>query len=107
VAATIRDVAHAEGISRSIVSRALSVPGQLSIVGFDDIGMSAMTHPALTTVSAPKHEAGRATVAVLLQLLEGAGSTTAPHRELATQLIVRATTGVVPAPDHRAAEVTR
>jgi DNA-binding LacI/PurR family transcriptional regulator len=68
--------------------------------------MSAMTHPALTTVSVPQHEAGRAAVALLLALLDddqagtdrtGAGAEP-PRRELPTQLIVRATTGVAPTP---------
>jgi LacI family transcriptional regulator len=95
------------GLLSRLGARGVPVPGQLSIVGCDNIGMSAMTHPALTTVSAPTHEAGRATVALLLQLLTGVADTSALHRELPTQLIVRATTGVVPAPDHRAAEVTR
>jgi DNA-binding LacI/PurR family transcriptional regulator len=95
------------GLLSRLGARGVPVPGQLSIVGSDNIGMSAMTHPALTTVSAPTHEAGRATVALLLQLLTGVADTSALHRELPTQLIVRATTAVVPAPDHRAAEVTR
>ena len=55
-----------------------------------------MTHPALTTVAVPKREAGRATVALLLSLLADENGTTFRQRELPTQLIVRATTGVAP-----------
>ena len=74
------------------------MPDEISVVGCDDISMSAMTHPALTTVSIPKWEAGRAAVALLLSLLaEGTGDSPAPDRELSAQLIVRATTGVAPA----------
>lgn len=87
------------GLLSRLGARSVGVPAQISIVGFDDIPMSSMTHPALTTVSLPKHEAGRATVALLLQLLDDGNSPTSLHRELSTQLIVRATTGVAPAPE--------
>jgi LacI family transcriptional regulator len=66
--------------------------------------MSAMSHPALTTVAVPKRSAGRATVGLLLSMLGPNGSDGAGpqnheslHRELPTQLIVRDTTGVAPA----------
>ncbi len=71
------------------------MPDEISIVGCDGIEMSAMIHPALTTVSIPKHDAGRAAVALLLSVLAG-DEAAAVHRELPTQLIVRATTGVAP-----------
>jgi LacI family transcriptional regulator len=36
----------------------LDVPGDLAVVGFDDIEAAAMTHPPLTTVSKPAYETG-------------------------------------------------
>lgn len=89
------------GLLSRLGVRGVPVPAAISVLGCDDIPMSAMTHPALTTVSVPQHEAGRAAVAMLLALLtdgvvgDTAGADT-PHRELPTQLIVRATTGVAP-----------
>jgi DNA-binding LacI/PurR family transcriptional regulator len=77
------------------------VPGQVSVVGFDDIEMAAMTSPALTTAAMPKREAGRAAVDLLLGLLGAGpageragdhGSRGAPVAELGGQLIVRAST---------------
>jgi LacI family transcriptional regulator len=93
----------AMGLLSRLGVRGVAVPEQLSVLGCDDIAMSAMTQPALSTVGVPKHEAGRASVALLLSLLAHEDAITSLHRELPTQLIVRATTGVAPAPDRRAA----
>ncbi len=91
----------AMGLLSRLGARGVSVADQISVVGCDDIGMSAMTHPALTTVSIPKHDAGKATVALLLSLLADEENRTELHRELPTQLVVRATTGVVPPGERR------
>jgi LacI family transcriptional regulator len=90
------------GLMSRLGARRVSVPDGLSVIGCDDIGMSAMSHPALTTVAVPKRSAGRATVGLLLSMLgpdgEAASQNQASlHRELPTQLIVRDTTGVAPA----------
>ncbi|WP_219415064.1 LacI family DNA-binding transcriptional regulator [Pseudonocardia nigra] len=87
------------GLLSRLGARGVSVPEQISVVGCDDIGMSAMTHPPLTTVSVPKHEAGRAAVAMLLSLLADNDGASTPQRELPTQLMVRASTGVAPESD--------
>ncbi|WP_374112036.1 LacI family DNA-binding transcriptional regulator [Pseudonocardia sp. TRM90224] len=90
------------GLMSRLSARGVAVPEGMSVVGCDDIGMSSMTHPALTTVAVPKHEAGRATVGLLLSVLAEGGAASALHRELPTQLIVRATTGVARASDRPA-----
>ena len=84
------------GLLSRLGTRGIPVPDALSVVGCDDIGMSAMSHPALTTVSVPKRAAGRATVGLLLSMLDAGPDSGPVHRELPTQLIVRGTTGVVP-----------
>jgi DNA-binding LacI/PurR family transcriptional regulator len=67
--------------------RGVDVPGQVAVVGYDDIELSSYFHPPLTTVQQPVQEAGRALVASLLELTEGRP---APSLQLPTQLIVRA-----------------
>jgi DNA-binding LacI/PurR family transcriptional regulator len=84
------------GLLSRLSARGIPVPHALSVVGCDDIGMSAMCHPALTTVSIPKRAAGRATVGLLLSMLAAGADASPVHRELPTQLIVRDTTGVAP-----------
>ncbi len=50
----------------------LSVPGDVSIVGFDDIDLASVTDPALTTVHIPHRRMGVAAAEVLLALNSGA-----------------------------------
>jgi DNA-binding LacI/PurR family transcriptional regulator len=68
----------------------LAAPGDLSVAGFDDSIGGALAEPPLTTVRQPHAEKGRAAVEML----------TAPgalgERLLATELIVRASTGPAP-----------
>jgi DNA-binding LacI/PurR family transcriptional regulator len=81
------------GVLSRFGDRGVLVPGQVSVVGFDDIEMAAMTTPALTTAAMPKSEAGRAAVDLLLGLLAGEpGSQHTDTVELAGQLIVRGST---------------
>jgi len=98
------------GLLSRLGARGIPVPDRISVLGCDDIPMSAMTHPALTTVAVPQHEAGRAAVAMLLALLaepDGDAGPGEPNRDLPTQLVVRATTGVAPDPAPRTADRSR
>lgn len=71
----------------------LSVPDDLSVVGFDDISFSRYWVPALTTVSQPMRDIGRETVRLLLEILRDGSSkpasVTLPHK-----LIIRSSTAV-------------
>jgi len=70
--------------------RGIDVPGQLSVVGFDDIPLAAYLNPPLTTVGQDVLSWGRAAAAALLSLIE--------DREVAdtglppSKLVLRATT---------------
>ena len=65
-----------------------SVPGDVAVVGYDDIELSRYFHPPLTTIRQPMRAAGQALVESLLTLIDGEA---APSRQLATELIVRQT----------------
>lgn len=54
-------------------TRNIAVPGQVSIVGFDDIPMASMSYPRLTTVRQPLAEMGRVATRMLLRRLNWAG----------------------------------
>lgn len=46
------------------------VPEDVQIIGFDDIPLSSLLTPALTTIRQPAYDMGRASAALLIQLLE-------------------------------------
>jgi LacI family transcriptional regulator len=83
------------GLLARLHARGISVPGDLSVVGIDDIAMSRMAHPALTTVRLPKQQAGRVAVELLLALLDEPEPQSVPTcSELPVELMVRGSTGV-------------
>jgi len=53
------------GVVAGMNSRGISVPRDLSVVGFDDVPMAAMVAPPLTTISLPTDEVGAVAVAML------------------------------------------
>jgi LacI family transcriptional regulator len=78
------------GVTRAAAERGLSVPGDVSVVGFDDIQMAQHVHPPLTTVAQDKTGLGAAAAASLLREVEGSDHvepTTLPVR-----LVVRGST---------------
>ncbi len=79
------------GLMRTLISGGLRVPEDISVAGFDDIEFAAVVEPPLTTVRQPRRELGQAGATVLLDLL--AGRTTQPRVRLATDLVIRASTG--------------
>jgi DNA-binding LacI/PurR family transcriptional regulator len=82
---------QALGVLRAAAERGIDVPGDLSVVGFDDIPQAAAATPALTTVSQPHEEKGRAAVRLLVAGADPADSVLLPCR-----LVVRASTGPAP-----------
>jgi len=65
----------------------LRVPEDLSITGFDDIGLAAVSSPPLTTVHVPQVEMGRAAACLLLQFVQDRN---APQSiEIETQISMR------------------
>jgi LacI family transcriptional regulator len=90
--------AAAFGVLRAARDAGLRVPADLSVIGFDDIPEASYVDPALTTVLQPLREMGRTAVRRLMDMLAEPDSP--PQRiVLATQLIVRGSTG--PAPTDR------
>ena len=86
----------AVGILSRLAALGVSVPEQLSVVGFDDIPLAAMVTPPLTTVSLPTVEAGEAAVEVLLERLQSRDAVQPTVRKLPAKLVVRSTTGPPP-----------
>jgi LacI family transcriptional regulator len=84
-------------VMRLFRKNGVSVPGDISLIGFDDIDTASMVHPALTTIHQPIDQMVEEGSRLLLNLLEGGGavgerkvlrpwlvereSVTAPHRQ--------------------------
>lgn len=82
------------GAMRECQARGLHVPGQISIVGFDDLPPARQACPALTTIRVPTTQMGEAAADFVLAALAG-GSPAAV--EIPFKLVIRASTGPVPA----------
>ena len=82
------------GVLQATAELGLSVPDDLSLVGFDDSPAASLSSPRLTTVSQPHEEKGRLAAEWLLLAIErGESSPTRRRREiLPTELVVRETT---------------
>ncbi|MDR7331911.1 LacI family DNA-binding transcriptional regulator [Roseateles asaccharophilus] len=94
----------AQGMLDAARVAGLSVPEQLSVVGFDDIPSAAQCHPALTTVRQDYEQLGENAVRLLLQHIEH-GSQRGMRIELQSHLVIRDSTApppVKPAPAPRA-----
>jgi LacI family transcriptional regulator len=81
------------GALQAAAEAGLRVPRDLSITGFDDLDLARATTPQLTTVRQPLQEMGRMAVSLLTRLLDR-HQLEALHVELATELMVRGSTGV-------------
>ncbi|MTJ79598.1 MAG: LacI family transcriptional regulator [Telmatospirillum sp.] len=72
----------------------LSVPGDLSVVGFDDIALAAYTNPPLTTICQPKHLIGTETARLLAERIQEPDMPP-KRRIMPPELCVRATTRAI------------
>lgn len=72
-------------------ARGIDVPGQLSVVGYEDTELGAHLQPPLTTVSTDVIGWGRAAAKRLLELVDQAPPTDSPLES--PQLVVRGSTG--------------
>jgi DNA-binding LacI/PurR family transcriptional regulator len=81
---------------RALRERRLDVPGDVSVVGFDDIDLAPHVDPPLTTVHQPIRRKGEEAVRLLLTVVERRDQSKPEHRRLETRLIIRASTGPVP-----------
>ena len=87
--------AQAFGVFQALNELRLRAPGDVSVVGFDDVPVAAWAAPALTTIRQPL--AAMAATAFRMLRASGSDSTAqAYHVELATTLVVRDSTAPPP-----------
>jgi DNA-binding LacI/PurR family transcriptional regulator len=80
------------GLLAACHQQGIAVPGDLSIIGFDDIDMAAYVMPPLTTIRQPRFELGHKAMQMMLALLNGEEP---DNQILPAELVVRKTTAAL------------
>ncbi|MES2393983.1 MAG: LacI family DNA-binding transcriptional regulator [Acidobacteriota bacterium] len=81
------------GASRAIHDAGLSVPNDISVMGFDDIPAAEFYTPSLTTIRQPLREIGSVAATLLLKKIEG--MKVPEVKRIAPELVVRESTARV------------
>jgi LacI family transcriptional regulator len=69
-----------------------SCPGDISIVGYNDMPSVEWWRPALTTVRIPQYDIGKEAARLLLELIDGGADRPAEQILLPVSLVVRSST---------------
>ncbi len=80
------------GVMKKLKEVGIKIPEDVGVIGFDDIYVSSMMEPALTTVKQPNYEMGYRAVELLLDVLEKKNENSNRKIVLNTELIVRKST---------------
>ncbi len=83
----------AQGVLRALHEAGRDIPGDVSVVGFDDL-MAEYLWPPLTTVRQDFEQTGRELVRTLLEQIDSHGEEPIQRIVVPTQLVVRRSTGV-------------
>lgn len=62
---------QAAGAYRALHEAGMTIPGDMSVIGFDNLPFTELLSPPLTTIHAPRLELGRTAAAMLLRLING------------------------------------
>jgi LacI family transcriptional regulator len=77
------------GCIRAAIEKGIRIPDDISIIGFDNVEISQITSPPLTTIDQPKYEIGKAAIEMLLNMIAKDGIREPEHRVIGVRLIER------------------
>jgi DNA-binding LacI/PurR family transcriptional regulator len=83
------------GVVKACRAQGLSIPRDISVVGFDDIAFASLADPPLSTVCLPRDELARGATTALLQSLEDGSEAGVPGM-VPTYFVARGSTGPAP-----------
>ncbi|MBR7742046.1 LacI family DNA-binding transcriptional regulator [Phycicoccus sp. BSK3Z-2] len=86
----------AMGVLRAMAEAGRRVPEDVSVMGFDDLAVSAFTLPPLSTVAQDFHELGRLAFRALGEVADG--RPVRRGRRVRAELVIRDSTGPAPTP---------
>lgn len=84
------------GAIRALGKVGMRVPEHCSVIGFDDVATSSLYTPSLTTIRQPMEAMGTAAVSIVVEGIKAVlekRATTAVHRKMVPELVVRESTG--------------
>ncbi len=84
------------GIGRAIFEAGLSIPDDISLIGFNNVELANVVRPPLTTIHQPKYEMGQAAVEILLGLAKSGRLGVPEQREFGVRLVKRSSTSAPP-----------
>ncbi|MDR6551217.1 LacI family DNA-binding transcriptional regulator [Paenibacillus qinlingensis] len=82
----------AVGVIQSLRQRGLQVPGDISVVCFDDFGPTGAINPFLTVAAQPAYQFGQLGMQLLIERIEGDASVESRRIMLPSELIIRSST---------------
>ena len=89
------------GAIRALTKAGVKVPEQCSVIGFDDVAMSALSAPSLTTVRQPLEAMGNLAVNIIMEGINASREKrdwTITHHKVAPELVIRESTRAISFP---------
>jgi LacI family transcriptional regulator len=82
----------AAGAIRELAARGISVPGEMSVIGFDDAPLAEMISPALTTMRQPLTDMAYTAVSMLLSRVTSGDGGAPVRKVIPTSIVIRDST---------------
>lgn len=79
------------GIVSGLLKRGIQIPEEIELVGFDNIELSGVFHPSLTTISKPHYDMAQHISRQLINIIEGK-EPSLTHMQVEPSLVIRETT---------------
>ncbi len=77
--------------------RGIRVPQDLSIIGFNDLEVSACAYPSLSSIATPRYEMAHSAAEIILEIIRGTGNRPQQRQiDLGFRLVARESTGKPP-----------
>lgn len=83
------------GCMKALKERGISIPRDLSLIGFDDLPSGSLSDPPLTTIKVSKRRIGRRAFQLLKRRLEGSGELPYEKVNIGSELIIRDSLDIV------------
>ncbi|APC09003.1 LacI family DNA-binding transcriptional regulator [Neomoorella thermoacetica] len=89
------------GVIKALKEKGLRVPEDVAVMGYDNLDMSELMDPPLTTMAQPFYEVGKRAAERLIKLINSKRKSRPVVEKLPAQLLVRASVDYGPGGDHQ------